>query len=696
MALLGGRDALNGLLAKPDTWSFTTGGRIWINQGWLSGVLFYLSYKHLQELGPVLIKGSLLAACLGVTYWRCRRLKVSTEVSLAALIVGTLAVANLLSIRAENFAILYFVLLCALLTLPVSRGYSRQMGVLLIMLIWSNSHGSFLIGFMLIGAKALVRMAVLLFGDRIPALWGTDPAATTRNSGSSAGLDESAEARAESARRKQRQLRDIEAWLVTLGLCLPVMAFANPYGPGNLFMPFRQTGAVMWTASVGLWQPLVKIGSHYQPVLYMGYLSVFFLAALFFMVLVAFSTAAMVGFRRFIPFLAGGQGRDIQYDLIADVLIFLIITGMAFRFGRTIVFAGLGMVPILAFLMQSWIEALSGTVRERAGSSISVVHRYAASVISCMAFASVLWFFLVQTLPPFLPNNPLFAAASPIKRIFGTPKDLLSLADFVKENRVGDRIFADLLMSDLLLLRAQGVKVFMDLRAQSMYSDKVCEDYLSVALVKSSDGPSVNRALEVLDRYAVSAVVLPTDDEYWYPAIETLSESKKWSVVFADTSGFVFVPSQSGILKSYGESGRMNGLRYHDRQSQVLSLAFSQLMKRGLISPEVANQMKNLAAVKPVNLVYRWLAFSGRSPEGCLDEAVRSYLIKENERLGRTNLAHSGSYQSVLGSMLEIITALESDARSCRTALAVIEYSRKRSRLLSLMESMRDQFSPWL
>jgi hypothetical protein len=42
IALAGGRDALAGHLGHPDDWSYTTEGRVWVNQNWASDVLFYL------------------------------------------------------------------------------------------------------------------------------------------------------------------------------------------------------------------------------------------------------------------------------------------------------------------------------------------------------------------------------------------------------------------------------------------------------------------------------------------------------------------------------------------------------------------------------------------------------------------------------------------------------------------------------
>src|SRR5256885_378315 len=49
MCLAGGQDVAEGRLGKPDTWSYLTDGRIWINQSWLTG---WGLYRLWQIGGP--------------------------------------------------------------------------------------------------------------------------------------------------------------------------------------------------------------------------------------------------------------------------------------------------------------------------------------------------------------------------------------------------------------------------------------------------------------------------------------------------------------------------------------------------------------------------------------------------------------------------------------------------------------------
>ena len=147
-----------GLLAKPDQWSFTMPGKIWVDQSWLTHLIYYLSYLELHDLGPVLLKALLLALCLVVLYFRCRSLGAGLESTLAAIVLGTLALAPFLEIRAENFGLLYFLAFAASLCAPDTWGRWRQAACLAVMALWCNSHGSFMLGFALLGLRVLVEL----------------------------------------------------------------------------------------------------------------------------------------------------------------------------------------------------------------------------------------------------------------------------------------------------------------------------------------------------------------------------------------------------------------------------------------------------------------------------------------------------------------------------------------------------------
>src|SRR5262249_14175035 len=62
MALAGGRDVQTDFhsLTGPDTWSFMSEGRTWINQSWFAHLIFYQLFLHAGGLGLVILKWLLI------------------------------------------------------------------------------------------------------------------------------------------------------------------------------------------------------------------------------------------------------------------------------------------------------------------------------------------------------------------------------------------------------------------------------------------------------------------------------------------------------------------------------------------------------------------------------------------------------------------------------------------------------------
>jgi hypothetical protein len=700
MALLAGRDVLEGNLAKPDQWSFTTDGKIWVNQGWLSGLVFYLSYARMHEAGPVLIKAILLAACIGILYRRCRDLSVPRHVAILSVTLATLSVAPLQSIRAENFGVFYFVILSWLLARAPNPGMWRHAGSVAIIALWANSHGTFLVGFALIAAKAgmqFFRSLLLpkLSESAIAADGLSEIGAGKRGRAFSGTAQGTADAVARESPSSEAYKLDSLKWMLVLLLCVPVMALANPYGPANLYMPFRQTGAEVWTNAVELWQPLIKLDPNHGMVLYMGEASLLYLfLAILFLVLCVLGLVVSGPRESMIRLLKGSCPRDGCGDLLMEVTIAVGMILLALRFGRTVVFAGLALVPTLGFLIRDLSQRAQSYLEQRFGERASSATSLGLLASSLALFGSAAWFFFSSTVPPYLPNNPLFERASPVERAFGTSAKLKDLTQFVKDNPVRGRVYADLLLSDLLLLHVPGLQVFMDLRAQSMYSDATGRAYLTVAHVDPANRSSVQRALDTLDRHSVSAVIVPTDSEYWLPLIHVLLTGKAWLPVYVDTSGFVFVRADSPLLGSFRQTGRVTGLRYRRERARLLTEAYLMGSTGRGIRPEVIQELKDVSEREPCGLAYQTIARSAQRSNGCLGEGDRLYFEGEIARLRAVDFIRPGGYEAILGSMLTILKILDANARSCGSGEEALVKA-EGLQLLSVMDRVRGLYQPW-
>lgn len=641
VALVAGRDIIEGRPAHPDTWSFMTGGKVWVNQGWLSHFLFYLSYKLLQDLGPVLLKGLLLLTTLALLYRKCRRLNVSGEVALLALSIGTLSVAPFLQIRAENFGLLYFVALTTFLAAPDSWGRVRYVGVLVTMLIWCNSHGSFVLGFLLIGLKAILES--LRHFDFLQV----------------ARLGEESEWTGSGDNTTLRPLGSATAWFMTLAACLLVAVFANPYGPANLFMPHRQLSAATVTAQSADWAPLLDWTSlsqrgFFHPLDVRPYLVTVFVTAM-----LAFLFLAKAG----VTGIAATQKRT-DADLLLEILIPFIVAPLSFPFRRVILFAGVSVIPLLALLIQHFVRQMGDKPGATDAEERSALWRTLAAPVAfcCLVLTGAI--FVRTTLPPYLPGNPTRPDRPLVAQLMSFDSYDMGIVDFLRKSQLTGRFFSDWVISDFLLFHVPDIKVFMDCRDQSVYSDETIETYFSVLNTDAREPGAMERGLNVLDRSKASTVILETRPKGFNLAT-LLMTSKKWACVFKNNEVFVLVRANSERFGQDLQSGTLPPLWYPDERIRISTSAVLSFFMTGGISPETKATLQKLVKERPDPNMYALLSMSGRDVSGCLERQTKFYLLDEMKRLSLISplIPHVG--KAVLESRIRILALLQKDEQSC-------------------------------
>ena len=421
MSLCAGRDVLHGKLGTPDDWSFVTDNKVWVNQGWLGDAVLFFSYKLLRESGPVLVKGLILLGCLIVLLFRCRRLGIPFEIAVVATTFGTLAIAPLWTIRAEIFAAMWFVFLGGLLTAPGTAGLSRCAGSLGMLVFWSNSHGSFILGFAMIGVRALVPLVRR----------GLD-ALVHSSVGSSQTKDQPREAERFVETNAYRS--DARRWMLTWAISVPAMAFMNPYGVANLQMPFQQVNAEIWTTWVPFLAASHKIRGSFQG----GPLS--WLAIVPFLnrdVNLSCSAIALPFLNRF-----RRARHPIQGTVrITEFLIVALVLCLALRWGRAAIFAALALVPSIALLIHFWAEELKGWVDTTASTTHGRGLLWITPVVCLTFLGLVTTAFLERTLPPLVEKNPLLPPSSIAERLFGMYwGDAHRIPNFLKNNSIKGRV----------------------------------------------------------------------------------------------------------------------------------------------------------------------------------------------------------------------------------------------------------------
>jgi hypothetical protein len=146
-----------------DIFSFSMAGRPWYAWEWLSDVVMAALYRQ-GGLALVVFASVLLIA---VTFWMLYRLLCRRAAPLVALLV-TMVAADCSSIhwlaRPHLFTLFFTVLFLGLLE-RVAEGRTRILVALpLISLLWTNLHGAFVVGIVLIGVYAANEAIQAVFG----------------------------------------------------------------------------------------------------------------------------------------------------------------------------------------------------------------------------------------------------------------------------------------------------------------------------------------------------------------------------------------------------------------------------------------------------------------------------------------------------------------------------------------------------
>ncbi|MFC1834929.1 hypothetical protein ACFL2Q_09365 [Thermodesulfobacteriota bacterium] len=663
-----GRDTLAGKLGEPNDWAFTTEGKVWVDQSWLSHLIYYVTFLALGEAGPVLTKVFLLLACLATLFFRCRALSIPLNHTLIALTAGTLALAPFLGIRAQNFGMLYFVLLGSMLTLPHSWGRLRQVGALVVLAVWSNSHGSFMFGFFLLILKFLTELVYHL--DWLKFLHPT---------AGGEGLDDartSDEDREDGSRPRQTSSQhgsaDPIGWGATVALAVPVIAFLNPYGAENLLMPFRQLLTPAITTQWVDWRPLFHVQSISLRGLFDPLSVLPFLAVLAVVAMLSVGGLYRHGFRAAVSaiLLRAGSSRALVECLIPVVLFPLVV-----KYQRMIVFEALALIPPLALLIQANLPEAGDRGQRSGGLTDSRSSDLAVTGAAFLWLILPVIIFRTWTLPYYLPNNPLTPLKRPVplfSQLMNSDMAWQDVARFLKENDVRESVFARVVMSNYLLYHNPGLRFFFDLRAQSAYPHDIIKDYLTVM----NSGPQATApVLETLRKHKISLLILDTRDSKYFDLAARLMASKEWGCIYKDRWVFVLARSDDERFGPFVKSGRLDALKYPTSGTRAVSQAILELFREGSIG---RNRVRSLiAAVRdtPDPNVYSLIISALNGSSGCLKPHTKAFLRGELTRLTASDYMTHGGVATIVASALRILDVLEQNSRRCEGGKDLDKYA---------------------
>jgi hypothetical protein len=133
-----------------DIYSSTQFGQPITYQSWLSAVLFYFLNRIGGSLLTVLVRGIIIAAFYFLIWYTCRLAGGGARLASLVTLVAALASSNNWAIRPQLFSLVLFALFLSFLW-QWRKGKTRWIWVLpILMLLWVNLHGAFILGFMLV------------------------------------------------------------------------------------------------------------------------------------------------------------------------------------------------------------------------------------------------------------------------------------------------------------------------------------------------------------------------------------------------------------------------------------------------------------------------------------------------------------------------------------------------------------------
>jgi hypothetical protein len=665
-----GGEALSHGLTAPDVSSFTREGQTFVNRGWLSHVLLFWSHSLLEEMGPLLAKGLLLFGCLALLWFRCRSLGITPDVSLLSLTLGVLGLAPFLGIRAENFGMFYFVLMATTVNGPRSWGRWRQVGALSVMILWANSHGTFVLGLGIVGLRILLELVKK-----------TEVLSSSRTA---VRANESLPQPAVSCAEKP----DVLGWTITLGLALCLMAVASPFGLENAKIPFDKLIGYQEDYPWNDYRPLLDWESVFQDRLFKPFSVLPFLAFLGGLGVLGLWLVASRGLRVAVGSLKKFQDR---IDPFLEIAIAAMMIPLVFLWQRLILFAALSLIPPLAVLLSVTIEELKNRYPDLARGRAQSFFAGVMASAWVLVLAVVLYSSVVRLYLPGNPTSPSRQDRPLVSRMVTSHLVAEEAAEFLKRNAIQGRVFPTFQLADYLLLRVPGIKVFFDLRAHVAYPSEIFREYFAVM---HADSRTLAHALRILKQYRVDLVVLDTMlDRRAFVLATELMTSKKWACIYKDDWIFILVPSDSARFEPAIRNIDLGSLWYPSQASRIVSESVLSFFQQGVIPDDLLSKLKSIVRERPDPDLYTLIvsAMNGSAP--CLNRECKTFAQDSVANLMRADTGVAGSVPFVLESLSALLSILERSEMLCGSPAQASQYARLRQETIAKSNALLAKFS---
>ncbi|UCF61920.1 MAG: hypothetical protein JSV37_04335 [Anaerolineaceae bacterium] len=233
-----------GEILRTDPFSLTKQGEPWIYPGWLAQAVLYGVFDTFGFAGLNLLTAIMVVIAFAFIW---PLLDAPPLMRAFVLILAATVSAVFWSARPQIFSFTLSAIFLWSLT-QAEAGHPRRLWILpLLMVFWSNLHGGFAIGFLLIGAYLLGEIVEFLLDIRFrPPI------------------------KMEVERDRKEKIRNF----VIIGLVCAVAICINPHGPQMLLYPFKTVSVGVLQAHIEEWQSPNFHRLEVQPFLWMLMLSV--------------------------------------------------------------------------------------------------------------------------------------------------------------------------------------------------------------------------------------------------------------------------------------------------------------------------------------------------------------------------------------------------------------------------------------
>jgi hypothetical protein len=145
-----GEQILHGTLPRMDTFTFSAPGATWTDQQWLAQALLALAHRIDGWNAIVVLRALLTAVAFAFVFAACRRSGASVRASAGLTVASAVLSSQNIGMRPQLFAVPLF---AATLWISATRREhpARQWAIPVLVAVWANVHGSFVLGPILVG-----------------------------------------------------------------------------------------------------------------------------------------------------------------------------------------------------------------------------------------------------------------------------------------------------------------------------------------------------------------------------------------------------------------------------------------------------------------------------------------------------------------------------------------------------------------